>query len=330
MLYNMKITSKIPFSILIACMALPVSAQKWKAGEGALKAIRGGIGVVRLTPAVPSAAQTTAARQAATAAARSQYQMAQRTFEQARKNLSAPVTLPKTPQRIEIGGNNSKRIGEMTRRSLAVTAAKRQTEETLYEWGKALEQEHQTALAPKTFLENNQIIFTVNGNKAVIGTPEDAAGQTVITPKDITENAYTLKAILDGYPQDTVNIVTTLFGHPEAGAEFFYLKENFMASWETLHAATDAVDEFIFSSKKSVKELIFGPSKQTKLLQQNYRTASANMAVNMTAMLQFFAKRPSKLFQTSLESHYHIMKLKNQNTNAPSVFLDFWNKPTAI
>lgn len=317
-------TSKILFLLLAACTAVSASAQKWKAGEGTLQAIRTAKTAVRLNvTALPGNMSATRAA-AQTAAFRSRYAQAMQAVKEATRQVAAPVELTykaKTP--VTIGGQG---IGPAAKRKLAVTAKQRQMEEVLYDWGKNLADNQALGLknAPRVVKENDTPVLIHHKNKAFIRSQKAEAGETVITPVEIGVNAVTLKAATEGLTP----MLTAVFNQtPEHAAGFFYLHEQFTQSLAQFEASADALNTLAATS--TLKERVFGPSEQTVLIRQNYANAAANLAEDAINLLQFMELHP-KAFSSPLESYREIMRLHNVNSHTPATFQTFWKSQVTI
>ena len=312
-------TSKILFFLLAACAAVPASAQKWKAGEGALQAIRTAQTAVRLNvTALPGNLSATRAA-AQSAAFRSQYTQALQAVKDAARSAAAPVELTyKAKRPVEIGGQG---IGPVARRKMAVTAKQR------HDWGKTLADNQALGLknAPRVARENDAPVLIHNKNKAFIRSQKADAGETVITPVEIGVNAATLKSATEGLTPD---MLTAVFNQtPEHAAGFFYLHEQFTQSLAKFEASADALHTL--AATTSLKERMFGPSEQTVLIRQNYGNAAANLAEDAINLLKFMELHPD-VFSASLKSYREIMRLHNVNSHTPATFQTFWKNPVSI
>lgn len=306
--------------------AAPSYAQPWKSGTKALQTIRNGAAPVALKlPRVSGAAATPARLAAQSATFRVQYLQASRAVELAAKNITKPVELTYENKPIVIG-TPAAGISPVDKRKVALTMAKRQQEQVLYNWGKSLADANALGYrtAPQITAENETVLLTINRNTAVIHPGQAAGNETVITPVEIGINAQALQAATDAFTPTTL---TAVFAEdPALLAGFFYLHENFMESMAQFDAAAQARHTI---PTGGLKNWLKGKSAQTKLINNNHLHTAANLAADTASLLKFMSQH-EEVFSPALESYKKIMRLHNANSNTPSVFQNFWNQLTSI
>lgn len=319
-------TCKLFVLFLTASAATVSYAQAGRAGEGALQAIRKGTAAVALNPRALPRAVTAHARLAEQSAVfRTQYAQAAQAAEQAAKNMAKPVELSYGKKPVVIG-TPSAGTAPVARRKVALTAAKRQQEEVMYNWGEALDKANALGYrtAPLITVEDETVLLTINRNTAVIRSGQANGSETVITPVEIGVNALTLKSAAEVFTPD---MLAAVFAEdPAQAAGFFYLHENFKNSLAQFQAASDA---FNMLPTGRFKSWLRGNAKQTQLVHSNYDRSAANLAVDTAYLLKFMSMH-TEVFSSALESYGKIMRLHNANAHTPSVFQNFWNQPTSI
>lgn len=194
------------------------------------------------------------------------------------------------------------------------------SEKELYNWGSSLAKAHKMETDVKVIREGQKIILTAGPQKAVVYYRAATPGETTIRPEDILVHANGLKRQVESI--DPFRQLDLWHGSPREAAEFFYLKERFLNSYNIFQATQTARKQLIAAS--TIPQFLALPKEKRARLETNYLTAAAYLAEDMAKLLQFISQT---MPDSPVMAAYEEFVNKKHSFVYPNVFPDLWKTP---
>lgn len=316
-------------ALSLMCIAgIPACAQEWRAATRTLEMIRKGTADLVLSHTVKEAIEP--AVFASRVQTLHQLITAQtKEVEAVAANLNKPIMLSEESALIRstVGATPAVAyVSAAVQRKAQLTHAQERLHQLLYELGELQDRAHRLGYTQPTYalaLSNGSARLKIDGHTSLVSFEETFALFPLLLPEEIRLNALAVKTLVDTYA-DMEH--TLLSQQPDQAAAWFYLKENFLKSWEEFQAAQAAHAALYPPAPENLAGLhaqLLKYNENTIRINRNYSYTTAGLALDCAKLLKFVSIHENQ-FPQAIRDYQQVLKTLAPSSQTPRIFHNLW------
>ena len=311
--------------LFMLIVGLPASAQPWRTGIEVLQSLRqGSVDLVLSNTIKETIEPTVFASQ--NAAMRYILQANLKSIANAQADLAKPVNLSVSGAQVSstVGAfPTTSYVNVPVQRKLALTEAQQTLQRTLYEWGELQDRARQLGYIQDTYavaMPDGSARLKINGRTSLISYQQQVTSPLpFILPDEVYTHAQAIKNLVDSYAGTEMVLLAR---YPEYAAAWFYLKENFLNSWEEFQATRFAYLKLYTPANGNWlgrREWISAHHEFGTRVTHNYNYASAELALDCAKLLKYMSIHEN-VFPQAIPSYERMLPSRGMNVEIGGVF----------